>query len=126
MGGAIHGGTGGGDPGGTAERLPASDASRRSHDAPGVLAHHQALFEKGRGRQGIVAAHLEACVCHPFVESWRGFARGPDAPRSQLPVYDADLYALRPCAPERPPGTAPAAASSSPTATTTTWHRARI
>jgi integrase/recombinase XerD len=30
----------------------------RSHDAPGVLAHHQALFEESGRRERTVAAHL--------------------------------------------------------------------
>ncbi len=39
-----------GDPARAADRLSLSDPARRSHDAPGVLAHHQALRAQGGHR----------------------------------------------------------------------------
>ena len=36
-----------GNPARAPDRLPVPDAARRSHDAPGVLAHHQALRAQG-------------------------------------------------------------------------------
>ncbi len=69
--------------------------ARRSHDAPGVLAHHQALLEEGGRREGTVAAHLAARLCDAFAESRRGSARGANAPRAQRSVDDPDLHACR-------------------------------
>ena len=46
-----------------ANGLPVSDPAWRSHDAPGVLAHYQALRGKGRGTQKTLAAQSAARVC---------------------------------------------------------------
>ena len=71
------------DPARPHHRLPVPDAPRRSHDAPGLLAHHQALRPQGRHRQGTVAAHAASCLCHAPAQSWRRPARGADAARPQ-------------------------------------------
>ena len=46
------------DPARAPDRLSVPDPARRPHDAPGVLAHHQALCPQGRRRQGALAAHV--------------------------------------------------------------------
>ena len=51
-----------GDPARAPDRLPVPDAPRRSHDAPGVLAHHQAL--RAEGRRGRRHCRRIRCVMH--------------------------------------------------------------
>src|SRR5690606_13521800 len=81
-----------GDSAGTTDRLPVPDPPRRSHDAPGLLAHHQALCAEGGRAEGVVAAYAASCIRHPFAEPWRGLARGADAVGAQRLIDDADLY----------------------------------
>ena len=79
---AVHAGPARGDPAGAADRLPVSHAPRRPHDAPGVLAHHQALFEEGGRREGTLAAHAAPCLRDASAESRRGPSRRADAARA--------------------------------------------
>src|ERR1700675_901023 len=92
---------------GTADRLFVPDAPRRSHDAPGVLAHHQALFEKSRRRERAVAAYIAARLCHALAESRSGSARGANAAGPQRFVDHPDIHARRPRAFEGPAFRAP-------------------
>ncbi len=56
-----------GDPARAPDRLSVPDPTRRSHDAPGLLAHHQALRSQGRREQGAVAAHAPPRFRHPHL-----------------------------------------------------------
>src|SRR5207342_342824 len=44
--------------------------TRRPHDAPGVLAHHQALCAQGLCQPRSLAAYAAACVCDAPAEPW--------------------------------------------------------
>src|ERR1700738_317586 len=94
---------------GTADRLPVSAAPRRPYDAPGVLAHHQALFQESGRRERALAAYLAARLRDAFVESRRGSPRGANAPRTQRPLDHANLHSRRPRAYEGTPLSAPSA-----------------
>ncbi len=72
---------------------------RRPHDAPGLLAHHQALRPQVEHRQGTLAAHAAACLRHAPAQPRRRPARGADAAGAQ-----------RTCPPPRSTRTLPASA----------------
>ena len=55
LGAGVHDRPAGGDPAGAAERVPVSHPPGRPHDAPGLLAHHQALREEGRHQRQALA-----------------------------------------------------------------------
>jgi integrase/recombinase XerD len=52
--------------------------TRRGDDAPGVLAHHQALRAEGGCCEGAFAPHAAPCIRHAPAEPRRRFARGAD------------------------------------------------
>src|SRR5579863_2526706 len=97
---AVHAGSASRNLAGAANGLPVSDPPRRSYDAPGVLAHHQALFEEGGRREGTLAAYLATCLRDPFTEPRGRPARGANAARTQRPVDDSNLHPRSPRAPQ--------------------------
>src|SRR5690606_23398226 len=88
------------DPSRAPDRLPLPDPPRRPDDAPGLLAHHQAVREEGRYPQEAVAAHGAPCVRYPPAEQRRRPARRTAPARPQRRLDDSDLYARRPRAHE--------------------------
>ena len=63
--------------------FPHPDPPGRPHDAPGLLAHHQALRPQGRDREGSLAPYPAACLRHASVKPRRRPARRADAARPQ-------------------------------------------
>ena len=98
----IHQRTAYGNTARAADRLSVPDASRRPHDTPGVLAHHQALRRESRRAPEDVTAQPATRVCNPPLESRRGPTSRADVAWTQRFVDDADLYSCRPRTAQRP------------------------
>jgi len=104
---------------GDRERLiPLGDESQRwlqefidgpRHDAPGVLAHHQALRREIRNTAKDVAPQPAARVRHTSAQSGRGPARGADVAGPQRSVDHPDLHTRGSRAPQRTARRAPPA-----------------
>src|SRR6266478_7429999 len=106
---AVHAGPASRDIAGAADRLPVPDPPRRPHDAPGVLAHHQALLQESRRRERTFTAYLAARFRDSSAEPRGGSARRANASGAQRSVDHADLHPRRPRALERSSFPAPPA-----------------